>query len=151
MVFDLPMVPGLAISARDHRWPVLQPVNARDALAEALCRQPRVIVAQLSARDESALNVISSLRRRRKVPLLAMATRHSEELETAVRSAGANSYLPDQATPEEVTRTVRELMRRRLETAAHSRDAPAGRTQPPWNPREVFGFGRASLDESANP
>lgn len=150
MVFDQPVVRGLAISARTHSWSVLQPVNGRDALAEALCRNPQVVIAQLSARDPSALNVISVLRRRRNIPLLAMATHHSDELETAVRVAGANSYLPDQATPEEITRTVRELLRRRLETA-HSRDAPAVTAWPPWSARINHGPGRTSLDEHANP
>lgn len=131
MVFDQPVVHGLSISARNHGWPLLQPVDARDALAEVLCRNPQVVIAQLSSRDQSALNVISVLRRRRNVPLLAVATHHSDVLETSVRMAGANSYLPDDATAEEVTRTVRQLMGRPVRTVVHARDAPVQSLWPP--------------------
>lgn len=116
LILDEPVAPGLSRAAVQNIWPILRPVNCRDALMEVLCRRPSVVAAQLSLHDGASLRMISALRRRRDLPLLVVASVHSEALETAARAAGASSYLPDQASCDDVVRSVRGLL--------HARDAP---------------------------
>lgn len=116
LILDEPVAPGLWRAAELNVWPTLRPVNVRDAMMEVFCRKPSVVATQFSIQDAAALRMISVLRSRRNLPVLVVASAHSDALEQAARAAGASTYLPDDASCDQVVQSVRTLL--------HARDAP---------------------------
>lgn len=132
---------GFAQAMRRNAWTTLRPISLRDALVEIHYRRPEVVATQLSSATSPGLRFIASLRRRRELPLLVVASTHSADLESAARAAGATTYLPDDAGPDEITSVVRRLLRRAMETSAAKINGPQrlrlDPTGPPGRPRNA--------------
>lgn len=114
---------GLLQSARRQGWPVVRPRSAREALTVVLCRRPRLVVTQLPPEQGLGLAVIAMLHKRGQVTLVAVAARHDAELERRVRVAGAQCYLPADASAGELVWMVSLLLKRKR-GPEHPRDAP---------------------------
>jgi DNA-binding response OmpR family regulator len=112
-----PMRSSFVQAVRRNAWPMLRPISLRDALVEIHYRRPEVVATQLASATSPGLRFITTLRRRRELPLLVVAAAHSANLESAARAAGATTYLPDDAGPDEITSVVRRLLRRAMETS----------------------------------
>jgi DNA-binding response OmpR family regulator len=90
---------SLRETARTHRLSILEAPTAQAARRAVLCLHPRAIVVQVSRLTGEALNLIRlTAGLDRSVAVVAIATAHTDEVERAVREAGATWYLADVAS-----------------------------------------------------
>ena len=86
----------LTALANWRRWPVLVRPSVSQLLRELRRNRPRIIVIYVAASPllVDLLMLISLLHERHpETPMVAVAATENHELESAVRHAGANSYL----------------------------------------------------------
>jgi DNA-binding NarL/FixJ family response regulator len=78
----------------NHRFPVLQVAEARQALQSLALLQPRITVVQVSRLADEALRFIRLVAgSRRPIPVIAVAMSHDRELERAIWDARATWYM----------------------------------------------------------
>ena len=95
VVLDQTVEPDLVRLAVDRGWALLRTSTVREAIRELRVRRVDVAVVQVAVLIERAVELIQLLREHwNRVPIVAVARSHDERLERAVRSAGADCYLP---------------------------------------------------------
>lgn len=91
---------SLRQAARTHRLSILEAPSAHVACRAILSLHPRVVVVQVSRSAGQALEFIRlATNSAPSLPLIAVATAHADEIESAARNAGAAWYLADTASP----------------------------------------------------
>jgi DNA-binding NarL/FixJ family response regulator len=72
-----------------------------------------VVIVQVSSRLDEDIELLRLLpARMKRLSLIAVADPHRDEIERAVRGAGASCYLPNAANTALVERTVAEMLSR---------------------------------------
>ena len=117
-VMDEDVDKGLALSATQNGWPLLQATTADEVFYEFRQCRPRVLIVQLSLSFGEALKLINLTRQHwQQVSLVAVTPSHDDQIELAVRSAGAN-YLPATANVNLVEQTVTAILNRHTDAVA---------------------------------
>lgn len=105
--------PDLSRIALRHGWPLLQFLRALQAFEDIRRCLPGVVLVQVSLRLGEDLELIRLVRTELvQVSLIAVASPHHDEIERAVRSAGASCYLPGATDVPLAERTVAEMLDR---------------------------------------
>lgn len=119
VVMDEDVDKGLALSATQNGWPLLQATTADEVFFELCQCRPRVLIVQLSLSLGEALKLISLTRHHwQQVSLVAVTPSHDNQIELAVRSAGANCYLPATANVSLIEETVSAILRSHTDAVA---------------------------------
>src|SRR5690606_2243747 len=88
--------PDLQRVASRHGWLQLHCPSLRQAMRQVMTLQPRVVIVQVAAVSDSALQLVRMLQAGwRKVALIVTSRLHSDDLEREARIAGATAYLPE--------------------------------------------------------
>ena len=96
LMAEEPLDGAMAAAADQHGWCRLEPQTVPQALKQIRAHKPCVCVVPLVAPAGPGTHLIRVLRTYcREVPVVAVAVRHSPELEVSVRQAGATGYVPD--------------------------------------------------------
>ena len=94
-------------------WGLLKAPNVSQALRQICPEKHRILVIQLTRLAEQELRLIQVLRIYfRHVPLIAVATCHTKELELIAREAGASGYFPGPINRRELGRMVADILKR---------------------------------------
>ena len=118
-VMDEDVDKGLALSATQNGWPLLQATTADEVFFQLCQSRPRVLIVQMSLFLGEALKLIGLTRHHwQQVSLVAVTPSHDEQIECAVRGAGASCYLPGTANVDLVEQTVTAFLRRHTDAVA---------------------------------
>jgi len=110
---------SLALSATQNGWPLLQATTADEVFFELCQCRPRVLIVQLSLPLGETLKLISRTRHHwQQVSLVAVTPSHDNQIELAVRRAGADCYLPATADVDLVEQTVTAILGRHTNAVA---------------------------------
>jgi len=113
VVDDRPSADLAKIAIR-RGWPLLQTSLAGQTVDEVRRHCPEVAVVQVSLKLGEDLELLYLLQAGfSEIASIAVATSHDLHVERAVRSAGANCYLPCTDDADLIERTVDELLHRR--------------------------------------
>lgn len=112
-----------------HAWSIRETVSATAAFEEILRRRPIVTLLQVLARPDDAVELIRFVRAgSATVLLIAVALRHSEDTELAVRAAGIDCYIAGPENTVLIEQAVAELQEQRSRADARARSRrPASR------------------------
>jgi hypothetical protein len=125
--------PELARIAMRRGWPLRRPPTAVLAAREIRETRPCVVVLQVSPRPDEVLKLLRLVRSGLPpVVSIAVAVSHLDEIERAVRAAGASCYLPDAIKNRLLERTVDDILATGL-CEANRRDAAGRRSARPNN------------------
>jgi len=111
VVMDEAVIPGLARFAMRHGWSVVKLPEIGQTGRLVLRRRAQAIVVQVSLRLDETIALIHLLKRdSRPVPVVAVAGVHNEEIERAIRGAGANCYLPGSSDADMIAQAVAAVL-----------------------------------------
>jgi len=97
-VLDKAAAKGLEQLALKRGWLILYNATADQAAQEVRRFKPQVVIVQFSIHLGEALEVIDILRTRwPRTPLIAVTSLHNDDIERAIRGAGASCYLSGKA------------------------------------------------------
>jgi DNA-binding NarL/FixJ family response regulator len=111
VVMEKTVVSGLSKLAERHRWSLIHLPAAMQVMRTLGRQRIDIAVIHITVESQQSVELIEWLRAtRQEVLLVAVASTHREEIERAVRHAGAHCYLPqtDEVTLE---RAISELIK----------------------------------------
>ena len=113
VVEDEPQIAGLVRDYLEHAgFAVLSAGDGPGALALARARRPDALVLDLGLPRLDGLDVIRSIRRDSRVPILILSARGDESDRVAGLELGADDYVVKPFSPRELVARVRAVLRR---------------------------------------
>ncbi len=113
VVEDEPQIAGLVRDYLEHAgFAVISAVDGPAALALARARRPDALVLDLGLPRLDGLDVIRTIRRDSRVPILILSARGDEADRVAGLELGADDYVTKPFSPRELVARVRAVLRR---------------------------------------
>jgi DNA-binding NarL/FixJ family response regulator len=111
VVLDEAVMPGLARFAMRHGWSVVKLPEIGQTGRLVLRRRAQAIVVQVSLKLDETIALIQLLKQgSRPMPIVAVAGVHNEQIERAIRGAGANCYLPGTSDADMIAQAVAAVL-----------------------------------------
>ncbi|MFF5447950.1 response regulator [Streptomyces sp. NPDC012888] len=120
---DPQLVRALKINLHARKFEAEEAGTGADALRLAAARTPDAILLDLGLPDMDGVDVIKSVRRWSKVPILVLSARHTSEEKVRALDAGADDYVTKPFSMDELLARLRAATRR--EAAPTRADRPA--------------------------
>ncbi|MFI8451361.1 MULTISPECIES: response regulator [Streptomyces] len=109
---DPQLVRALKINLQARKFDVEEAPDGGSALRLAAARKPDVIVLDLGLPDMDGVDVIKSVRRWSRVPILVLSARHTSEDKIRALDAGADDYVTKPFSMDELLARLRAASRR---------------------------------------
>ncbi|MFD7094053.1 response regulator [Streptomyces xanthophaeus] len=109
---DPQLLRALKISLQARRFESQEAGTGADALQLAAARTPDVILLDLGLPDMDGIDVIESIRRWSRVPILALSARRTSQEKARALDAGADDYVTKPFSMEELIARLRAATRR---------------------------------------
>lgn len=110
------------LAAEQYRYHEAQ--TAHDGIAQALARQPDLILLDLGLPDQDGMDVIREIRKSSQIPILVLSARGQEQEKIAALDLGADDFISKPFAVGELLARIRAALRR----AATIRNGAAGTT-----------------------
>lgn len=120
----------LYTSLSSYGYTIFEAADGEEALAKALDVHPDLVILDLGLPDMDGVEVIASIRKRTKIPIIILSVRDDPSEKISALDAGADDYLTKPFSTEELLARLRAVMRRLM---------PLGKD-------EIFKLGRLSMD-----
>jgi DNA-binding response OmpR family regulator len=144
VVEDEPQIAGLVRDYLEHAgFTVLVATDGPGALALARARRPDALVLDLGLPRMDGLDVIRTIRRGSRVPILVLSARGDEADRVAGLELGADDYVTKPFSPRELVARVRAVLRRAEATPLTDERITAGDLVLDLVRRRVTAAGRA--------
>ncbi len=99
--------------AEARGWAVVTLLSTGQVLRELRAHRPQLVVAELSDPQQRSLRLLRLLRVRRPgLPVIAVPTRHTRDLELTVREIGAAGYVPAGCGSDDLDELVTAMLQR---------------------------------------
>lgn len=124
VVEDDPPVRNLitvTLSAEDYS--VFSAVNGSEAVSEAACRNPDIILLDLGLPDRDGVEVIEKIRSWTDTPIIVISARDEDSDKIGALDAGADDYITKPFSVAELLARLRVAQRRLVHNAAGRSDA----------------------------
>jgi two-component system KDP operon response regulator KdpE len=108
---ELPIRRFLRATLTSHGYRLLEATTGRDGLAQAVSRQPDLIILDLGLPDIDGLDVTRQVREWTQTPIVVLSARGQERDKVAALDAGADDYLTKPFGVEELLARIRVALR----------------------------------------
>lgn len=95
-----------------HGYQVVEAATAREGLAQAAGRNPELILLDLGLPDLDGLEVVRTIRRSARTPVIVLSARGQEQDKVAALDLGADDYLTKPFGASELLARIRAALRR---------------------------------------
>ena len=102
----------LRATLRAHDYQVVEAGTAREGLAQAAGRNPELILLDLGLPDLDGLEVVRTIRRSARTPVIVLSARGQEQDKVAALDLGADDYLTKPFGASELLARIRVALRR---------------------------------------
>ena len=102
----------LRATLKAHGYQVVEAATAREGLAQAAGRNPELILLDLGLPDLDGLEVVRTIRRSARTPVIVLSARGQEQDKVAALDLGADDYLTKPFGASELLARIRVALRR---------------------------------------
>lgn len=102
----------LRATLKAHGYQVVESATAREGLAQAAGRNPELILLDLGLPDLDGLEVVRTIRRSGRTPVIVLSARGQEQDKVAALDFGADDYLTKPFGASELLARIRVALRR---------------------------------------
>lgn len=102
----------LRATLRAHGYQVVEAATAREGLAQAAGRNPELVLLDLGLPDLDGLEVVRTIRRSARTPVIVISARGQEQDKVAALDLGADDYLTKPFGASELLARIRVALRR---------------------------------------
>jgi len=102
----------LRATPKAHGYQVVEAATAREGLAQAAGRNPELILLDLGLPDLDGLEVVRTIRRSARTPVIVLSARGQEQDKVAALDLGADDYLTKPFGASELLARIRVALRR---------------------------------------
>src|SRR3990172_8707520 len=102
----------LRATLKAHGYQVVEAATAREGLAQAAGRNPELILLDLGLPDLDGLEVVRTIRRSARTPVIVLSARGQEQDKVAALDPGANDHLTKPFGAPELLARIRVALRR---------------------------------------
>ncbi len=102
----------LRTTLKAHGYQIVEAATAREGLAQAAGRNPELILLDLGLPDLDGLEVVRTIRRSARTPVIVISARGQEQDKVAALDLGADDYLTKPFGASELLARIRVALRR---------------------------------------
>jgi len=102
----------LRATLKAHGYQIVEAATAREGLAQAAGRNPELILLDLGLPDLDGLEVVRTIRRSARTPVIVISARGQEQDKVAALDLGADDYLTKPFGAPELLARIRVALRR---------------------------------------
>ena len=102
----------LRATLKAHGYQIVEAATAREGLAQAAGRNPELILLDLGLPDLDGLEVVRTIRRSARTPVIVISARGQEQDKVAALDLGADDYLTKPFGASELLARIRVALRR---------------------------------------